>query len=56
MKRTKSSYLMKCEMVGCDNPSVYSYIAGIDKARGMAICDKCITAMYALVKSKITKE
>ena len=56
MIRVKSKYLMKCEMIGCDNPTVHSYIAGVDNAKGMAICDKCVMAMYSLLKSKKSKE
>ena len=55
MKVHKARYLIKCEMPGCKNISKYMYSA-IDEegVKGVAICDQCVKAMSANIKSKKT--
>ena len=52
MNVTKTKYLVKCEIPGCENIAMRFFSAGSEVSGGVAVCDKCVRAMYSKIRSK----
>lgn len=53
MNKTKSKYLIKCEIPGCKNVATTLYCAGTEGLeRGIAICNHCIKELAQSNKTK----
>lgn len=52
MNVIKAKYLVKCEIPGCENIAKQAFSAGADDSCKIAVCDKCVRAMYNKLKIK----